>query len=171
MCARENRFWGETFETVGSGEEKETRLSGTIPVLENEMRGEMSSFTRANQKRLCVLVFGIAGLLVAGQASAQLTVTPITWDVVGLDHNRPLTSGPELFPVGAEVCSAAATSPTSPSILSGRTETAILGLRNGSPLHQSPAGIVGLAHLCFDRRRRVRRCLLRAEAEPFGRRL
>ena len=37
-------------------------------------------------------------------AFAALTVTPITWDVVGLDHNRPLTEGPNLFPVGASVC-------------------------------------------------------------------
>ena len=48
-------------------------------------------------------------LAVAGQSFAQLTANAITWDVVGLDHNRPLTSGPELFPVGAEVCSAVAT--------------------------------------------------------------
>ena len=60
----------------------------------------------------CVKSVGFLTLLliaVAGQGFAQLTVTPITWDVVGLDHNRPLTSGPELFPVGAEVCSASAT--------------------------------------------------------------
>jgi uncharacterized repeat protein (TIGR01451 family) len=50
-----------------------------------------------------------AGLAAASPAAAQLTVTPITWDVVGLDHNRPLTSGPELFPSGARVCSATAT--------------------------------------------------------------
>ena len=50
----------------------------------------------------------LAATLACGQAMAQLTITPITWDVVGLDHNRPLTSGPELFPVGAEVCSSAA---------------------------------------------------------------
>ncbi|HSO23109.1 MAG TPA: hypothetical protein VLT81_09375, partial [Chondromyces sp.] len=49
-------------------------------------------------------------MLFAGQATAQLTVTPITWDVVGLDSNRPLTSGPELFPVGAEVCAVGAPS-------------------------------------------------------------
>lgn len=41
-------------------------------------------------------------------AVAELTITPITWDVVGLDSNRPLTSGPELFPVGAEVCTSVA---------------------------------------------------------------
>ncbi len=47
----------------------------------------------------------IALLLAAAPAQAALTVTPITWDIVGLDHNRPLTSGPELFPLGARVCS------------------------------------------------------------------
>jgi len=59
--------------------------------------------------RLCGLILGIAGLLGASPVFAQFTVTPITWDVVGLDSNRPLTSGPELFPVGAEVCSVVAT--------------------------------------------------------------
>jgi uncharacterized repeat protein (TIGR01451 family) len=49
-------------------------------------------------------------LAIPSQGFAQLTVSPITWDIVGLDSNRPLTSGPELFPVGAEVCSAVATS-------------------------------------------------------------
>jgi uncharacterized repeat protein (TIGR01451 family)/fimbrial isopeptide formation D2 family protein len=64
--------------------------------------------TRAARLR-CVL-FALASVLFAGQAAAQLTVTPITWDVVGLDSNRPLTSGPELFPVGAEVCAVGAPS-------------------------------------------------------------
>ncbi|MFU8832528.1 MAG: hypothetical protein ACNA7J_10270, partial [Wenzhouxiangella sp.] len=50
-----------------------------------------------------------ATILFAGPATAALTVTPITWDVVGLDHNRPLIEGPELFPVGARVCSDADT--------------------------------------------------------------
>ncbi len=45
------------------------------------------------------------GMLSSSIVLAGLTVEPITWDVVGLDHNRPLTSGPELFPVGARVCS------------------------------------------------------------------
>ena len=43
--------------------------------------------------------------LAASSAWADITVTSITWDSVGLDHNRPVTSGPELFPVGAQVCS------------------------------------------------------------------
>ena len=59
-------------------------------------------------KRIWLL--SILVIAVAGQGYAQLTVNPITWDVVGLDHNRPLTQGPELFPVGADVCSTVATS-------------------------------------------------------------
>ncbi len=69
----------------------------------------MYSINQERGARFVGLIFGIAGLLLAGPVSAQLSVTPITWDVVGLDSNRPLTSGPELFPVGAEVCSAVAT--------------------------------------------------------------
>jgi fimbrial isopeptide formation D2 family protein/uncharacterized repeat protein (TIGR01451 family) len=56
------------------------------------------------------LLAALLGLMATGTALASLTVTPITWDVVGLDHNRPLTSGPELFPVGARVCTDADTS-------------------------------------------------------------
>ena len=33
----------------------------------------------------------------------SLTVTPITWNVIGLDSNGP-QSGPQHFPVGARVC-------------------------------------------------------------------
>jgi len=60
------------------------------------------------RSRICLAVVA-AMLLLAAQAQAELTVTPITWDVVGLDHNRPLTTGPQWFPVGARVCSDVAT--------------------------------------------------------------
>lgn len=36
--------------------------------------------------------------------SPSLSVTPITWDIVGLDSNSP-TKGPQNFPVGVKVCS------------------------------------------------------------------
>ena len=55
--------------------------------------------------RLC-----LAALLLA-QASvvqAALSITPLTWDIVGLDSNSPAT-GPRHFPVGARVCSSVAT--------------------------------------------------------------
>ena len=38
-----------------------------------------------------------------GLAAASLSIAPISWDVIGLDHNNPLT-GPDTFPVGARVC-------------------------------------------------------------------
>jgi hypothetical protein len=37
------------------------------------------------------------------QAAAILTITPITWNVVGLDSNN-VNLGPNNFPVGARVC-------------------------------------------------------------------
>ena len=51
--------------------------------------------------------FGIAWL--PAIAGATLSVTPLTWNVVGLDSNGP-ASGPQFFPIGARVCSTAATS-------------------------------------------------------------
>ncbi|MCI5140351.1 MAG: DUF11 domain-containing protein, partial [Candidatus Electrothrix sp. ATG1] len=39
---------------------------------------------------------------------AELSVTPITWDVIGLDSNDPQT-GPNQFPVGVRVCNNSAT--------------------------------------------------------------
>src|SRR5262245_55172099 len=44
----------------------------------------------------------------SGQTAVTLTVAPLTWNVVGLDSNKP-TSGPKFFPVGARVCSTVAT--------------------------------------------------------------
>ena len=48
----------------------------------------------------------VLGLLLSCQwVSAQnLTIAPITWNVIGLDSNRPVTDGPDTFPVGARVC-------------------------------------------------------------------
>jgi uncharacterized repeat protein (TIGR01451 family) len=49
-----------------------------------------------------------AGLVLApALAQAAFTVTPLTWNVVGLDSNSP-ASGPRHFPVGARVCTTTA---------------------------------------------------------------
>src|SRR5689334_21109112 len=50
------------------------------------------------------------GLLLPVAASAALTVTPVTWNVIGLDSNAPAT-GPRYFPVGERVCTTTATGP------------------------------------------------------------
>ena len=48
----------------------------------------------------------VLGLLSASHwVSAQnLTIAPTTWNVIGLDSNKPLVEGPDTFPVGARVC-------------------------------------------------------------------
>lgn len=49
---------------------------------------------------LLLLLFGFWG---AQTAHAQLSITPTTWNVIGLDSNR-VNDGPDTFPVGARVC-------------------------------------------------------------------
>lgn len=49
-----------------------------------------------------VIILGIFFPLVA-QADVTLTVTPLTWNIIGLDSNSPAT-GPNHFPVGARIC-------------------------------------------------------------------
>jgi hypothetical protein len=57
--------------------------------------------------RLCGLVMLVSVLAALAAASAQaaatLTVTRITWNVVGLDSNK-VSTGPNQFPVGMRVC-------------------------------------------------------------------
>ena len=54
---------------------------------------------RAWMLALALLMLG-AG---AETAHAQLSITPTTWNVIGLDSNKE-TDGPNVFPVGARVC-------------------------------------------------------------------
>src|SRR3989475_501622 len=71
---------------------------------------------RANSRRRISCVLFHAGLfaLLYGAwgvqtAYAGLTVTPVTWNVVGPDSNNPTTSGPDTFQVGARVCNTGGT--------------------------------------------------------------
>lgn len=65
--------------------------------------------------RLCglVVVLGVLAAFAASsaRAAATLTVTRITWDIVGLDSNK-VTSGPNQFPVGMRVCNNGSTAST-----------------------------------------------------------
>ena len=59
--------------------------------------------------KLFVILFAAAALLLSAQNGfAQLTITPTTWNVIGLDSND-VNSGPNKFPVGAEVCNSGGT--------------------------------------------------------------
>jgi hypothetical protein len=54
--------------------------------------------------RRLVLACVLLGVCVAASpVLAALTVTPLAWNVIGLDGNNPVT-GPRNFPVGARVC-------------------------------------------------------------------
>ncbi|HET9482839.1 MAG TPA: hypothetical protein VFO79_02685, partial [Xanthomonadales bacterium] len=80
----------------------------------------------ACRRATAALVF----LLAAPAAHAVLTVTPITWDIVGLDSNSPAT-GPRHFPVGARVCSDVATTVTAASLV-WDSANAFINTRPGS---------------------------------------
>jgi hypothetical protein len=62
------------------------------------------------------VALGTAWLLLAvpAQAAATLTIAPITWNIVGLDSNKP-TNGPNQYPVGVRVCNTGTTSATNAS--------------------------------------------------------
>ena len=78
------------------------------------MRFEPSKFLRKRLStycmRLCLLtlVFGVWGV---HRAYAGLTVTPTSWNVVGLDSNNTST-GPDTFEIGARVCNTGGTAVT-----------------------------------------------------------
>ena len=72
----------------------------------------------------------ILGILLSTAAHAALTVTPITWNIIGLDSNRP-DSGPRHFPVGARVCTNVATTNVSVNLVWESTN-ANINLRSGT---------------------------------------
>ena len=61
-------------------------------------------WNRVRQVSLLLLL----GMGLPAAAHAALTVTPLTWNIVGLDSNSP-TAGPKNFPIGARICSNTAT--------------------------------------------------------------
>src|SRR6266568_3207882 len=80
-----------------------------------------------NRSALAVV---ICAILAPVAAHATLTVTPITWNIVGLDSNNPAV-GPHLFPVGARVCSNVATTNVAVNFLFD-SANANVNLRAGS---------------------------------------
>jgi uncharacterized repeat protein (TIGR01451 family) len=59
--------------------------------------------------RLCLLAFFIC-FVGAQTARAQLTVTPVTWNVIGLDSNKwAQGDGPDTFQIGARACNTGGT--------------------------------------------------------------
>lgn len=54
---------------------------------------------------------GAAAALVLGGTAMAQSITPITWNVVGLDSNNVAT-GPNVFPIGARICNNTASATT-----------------------------------------------------------
>src|SRR5438309_7276942 len=70
------------------------------------MRSRLSKLSRASLRVLFLRVFPLTlflGVCSVQSAYAGLAVTPISWNVVGLDSNNP-TIGPDTYQVGARVC-------------------------------------------------------------------
>ena len=69
--------------------------------------------------RSCLFFVLILGVVLQPQfsvyAAANLTVTPLTWNVIGLDSNSP-ASGPYRFPVGVRVCNTGTTIATTVAV-------------------------------------------------------
>ena len=86
---------------------------------------------RALSRHIIQLSLGFAAaLLVPALANAALSVTPITWNVIGLDSNAP-AAGPKYFPVGARACSTTATTNVNVNWVWDSTN-ANINLRSGS---------------------------------------
>jgi uncharacterized repeat protein (TIGR01451 family) len=70
------------------------------------LRSQLSRFSHSQIsaciKRACLLAL-LLGVWGAESAYAGITVTPTTWNVIGLDSNR-VTDGPDTFQIGARVC-------------------------------------------------------------------
>ena len=66
-------------------------------------------------------------------AAPVLTVTPLTWNVIGLDSNTPAT-GPNRFPVGTRVCNevGGATATNVSAVFSWDSANSFVNLRPGS---------------------------------------
>lgn len=82
------------------------------------------------RRSLRYLLLAAPCLLASLTLQADLTVTPITWNIVGLDSNDPAT-GPNTFPVGARVCSDVATTNVSVDFV-WDSANPLINLRTGS---------------------------------------
>ncbi|MFC4454807.1 beta strand repeat-containing protein [Deinococcus sonorensis] len=65
----------------------------------------------AVRRLVWALLVWICGLQALAAAAPVLSITPISWNVIGLDSNNP-TAGPDTFPVGARVCNVGDTTAT-----------------------------------------------------------
>lgn len=75
----------------------------------------MGSRIRAALLAAVIAFAGVTAVAPPAAAAASLTIVTTTWDIVGLDSNKPSVSNgrPNEFPVGAKVCNTGDTAATS----------------------------------------------------------
>src|SRR6266446_8391455 len=101
------------------------RWIGCRPRISDILRKDFSNMLKTIAARLlrssasafmvnAALVIFILGSWGARTAYAGLTITPTSWNVIGLDSNNP-SSGPDTFQIGARICNTGATPVTNVS--------------------------------------------------------
>lgn len=84
-----------------------------MPQRSHSLRSTRFSHHRGMLQTFCAILISTFSLILAlpASAAAQLTITPLTWNVIGLDSND-VSTGPDTFPVGARVCNTGDTAAT-----------------------------------------------------------
>lgn len=109
----------------------------------------------ASPRRNLIRGLALAAALLLGPATAfaaaNLTITPITWNIIGLDSNN-VNVGPNHFPVGARVCNtgdAPATNVTSAFVWD--SANSLINLRPGTLTNYNANPVPSLAPAaCYD---------------------
>lgn len=109
------------------------------------------NFSVSSLGYLFVFTFLVYGILFSPlSAHAAITsITPVTWNVIGLDSNRPST-GPDRFPVGARVCSNSSTPVTQTVTFHWTSSNSFIDLASRSPYPNDELEIDIPANGCAD---------------------
>ena len=107
---------------------------------------------KSYHKLIALIVFLI--ILIVPQflvnAAGALSITPITWNVIGLDSND-VTTGPNLFPVGVRVCNTGDADVTNvTSDFQWTSSNSFIDLRTGSKSAYTDPGITLTPNACYD---------------------
>ncbi len=111
-----------------------TSLFATMLLLSAVISQDFPSSAQERERRSDVSKTASAALFTLAEtvAAPALTITPITWGVVGLDSNN-VNDGPNLFPVGARVCNTGSDPATNvASAFVWDSANALINLRTGS---------------------------------------
>ena len=99
---------------------------------------------------IAITLFNLSSPVLPVQAAASISVSPITWNVVGLDSNN-VNVGPNIFPVGARVCNTGdAVAYNIKSTFNWTSAATYIGLRSGSATSYTADGVNLTPGSCYD---------------------